>query len=186
MHADAAKLPGPLGLYEAPLRVRGVVGTLRRCEVSTVHTFLVFSAVGHPDVYVDLSPKQARRFAARRPCTRARRPPSGAALRQFFVMGEWMEDAHYEACRAAGMWAEQADFFVGPADELERLFTLGGLRDNMVAVYEAHGSDVSSAPFADPAALQQMHTLRNQVLFALHDVALRRRLCTGQLSDVLK
>ena len=75
MHADAAKLPGPLGLYEVPLRVRGVVGTLRRCEVSTVHTFLVFSAVGHPDVYVDLSLKQARPLACR-PRTRARHSPS--------------------------------------------------------------------------------------------------------------
>ena len=97
-------------------------------------------------------------------------------------MGEWMEEAHYEACRAAGMWTEQPDFFVGTADELDRLFTLDGLRDNMVAVYGAHGSDASATPFADPAALQQMHKLRNDVLFALHDVALRRRLCTGQIS----
>ena len=93
-----------------------------------------------------------------------------------------MEPEHFEACRAANLWAEQDDFFVGTADELDRLFTLHSLRENMVAVYDAHGSDVYAAPFADPVALQQMHKLRNEVLFALYDVALRRRLCTGKVS----
>ena len=55
--------------------------------------------------------------------------------------------------------------------------TLPALRDAMAGVYEHAGDAVDAAPFADAAELGRMHELRNHVLYAIRDVALRRRLC---------
>jgi len=68
MRADAAGLPGPLGRYAAPIVLLGVHGTLWRCEVSSVHTYLVFTAAGLADVVIDVS------------------------IKQFVVLSEWMEE----------------------------------------------------------------------------------------------
>ena len=67
--AAAGQLPGPVGRYEVALRIGGVTGTLWRCEVSTVHTFLLFSAARMDDVIIDVTYKQVR---LRRPPHRAR------------------------------------------------------------------------------------------------------------------
>lgn len=154
MRADAAKLPAPLGKYEAPLRVLGAAGVLRRCEVSTVHTYLVFSSASLDDVYVDLSPKQ------------------------FYVMSEWMgSDGHWEAVRRARLFDEAPEHFVGSAAEMEAVYTAESLRANMRAAYDAHGASVAGAEFEDDAQLRQMHMLRNDALFALRDPARRRQMC---------
>ena len=153
LRAAAGRLPGPLGRYHAPLSVRGVRGTLWRCEMSTTHSYLVFEAAGHEDVLVDVS------------------------FKQFLVMPEWMEPRHFDACQEHRLFAAQPDAFVGTHAELEALMTEPGLAQTMRSVYERAGDATHDAPFADAGELRRMHTLRNHVLFAVHDVALRRRLC---------
>ena len=149
----AGRLPGPLGRYSAPLAVLGVHGTLWRCEVSTTHSYLLFEAAGHEDVLIDVS------------------------FKQFLVMPEWMEPRHFDACQEHRLFAAQPDAFVGTHAELEALMTEPGLAQTMRSVYERAGDATHDAPFADAGELRRMHTLRNLVLFAVHDVALRRRLC---------
>lgn len=70
----AAQLPGPLGRYATRLSIRGVGGTLWRCELLTAHTYLVFVAdePGVDDVIVDVS------------------------FKQFLVVPEWMAAADFE------------------------------------------------------------------------------------------
>jgi len=55
--------------------------------------------------------------------------------------------------------------------------TQGGLLEAMREVYEHAGDASHDAPFADETELRRMHELRNHVLYATRDVALRQRLC---------
>ena len=153
IRAAAGRLPGPLGRYATSIRVAGVQGTLWRCEVSTAHTYLVFEAPGLPDVVIDVS------------------------FKQFMLMPEWMEERHFEAAKARGLFTELPESFVGTHDELGELMTLSGLTQTMVAVFEHAGDVLATAPFADPRELEKMHHLRNNVMFAMSNVPLRRKIC---------
>ena len=154
LRAAAGRLPGPLGRYHAQLSVRGVRGTLWRCEVSTTHSYLVFEAAGHDDVLVDVS------------------------FKQFLVIPEWMGVRHFEACRQQPrLFDDVDDAFVGTHAELDALMTLPALGQAMRDVYERAGDATHDAPFSDAVELHKMHHLRNRVLFATHDVALRRSMC---------
>lgn len=156
LRAAAAQLPGPVGRYSAPLVVRGVVGTLWRCEVTTAHTYLVFRAASAAgameDVYIDVT------------------------FKQFLVMPEWLDPPHFEACRDEGLFADLPDTFVGTPAELAQLLTLPGLEAAHKAIFER--ADVPPPEQASrPEALAQMHTLRNDVMFALHDAQRRSMQC---------
>ena len=217
LHTSATRLPGPLGRYSARLTVLGVPGTLSRCEMGTVHTFLLFVAdAGRlDDVYIDVT------------------------FKQFLVLPDWMEARHYEAAERLGLFRQFPDAFVGTAEELAALMTLSALRTALEAAYAAPSSTssfvneneeqgaltrttrtvvssvVSSAaavgtrdasanvdagkagsdgdvpvdgrakdlraddvpPFARPGALETMHALRNDGLFALNSPARRRGMC---------
>ena len=212
LHASATRLPGPLGRYSARLTVLGVPGTLSRCEMGTVHTFLLFVADGGriDDVYIDVT------------------------FKQFLVLPDWMETRHYEAAERLGLFRQFPDACVGTAEELAALMTLSALRTALEAAYAAPSSTssfvneneeqgaltrttrtvvssvVSSAaavgtrdasanvdagkagsdgdvqvderaddvpPFAQPGALEKMHALRNDGLFALNSPARRRGMC---------
>ena len=223
LHTSATRLPGPLGRYSARLTVLGVPGTLSRCEMGTVHTFLLFVADGGrlDDVYIDVT------------------------FKQFLVLPEWMEARHYEAAERLGLFRQFPDAFVGTAEELAALMTLSALRTALEAAYAAAPDAapgrpssfvneeqgalarttrtvVSSAaavgardasanvdagkagsdgdvpvdgraadragdragdraddvpPFARPGALETMHALRNDGLFALNSPARRRGMC---------
>ena len=99
LHASATRLPGPLGRYSARLTVLGVPGTLSRCEMGTVHTFLLFVADGGriDDVYIDVT------------------------FKQFLVLPDWMKTRHYEAAERLGLFRQFPDAFVGTAEELAAL-----------------------------------------------------------------
>lgn len=216
LHTSATRLPGPLGRYSARLTVLGVPGTLSRCEMGTVHTFLLFVAdAGRlDDVYIDVT------------------------FKQFLVLPDWMETRHYEAAERLGLFRQFPDAFVGTAEELAALMTLSALRTALEAAYAAAPDAapgrsssfvneeqgalarttrtvVSSAaavgardasanvdagkagsdgdvpvdgraedlraddvpPFARPGALETMHALRNDGLFALNSPARRRGMC---------
>ena len=149
----AKRLPAPLGRYATTIRVSGVQGTLWRCEVQTAHTYLIFESPGLPDIVIDVS------------------------FKQFMLMPEWMEERHFEAAKARGLFTELADSFVGTHDELGELMTLDGLAQTMVTVFEHAGDAVTTAPFADARELEKMHRLRNDVMFAMSNLPLRRRIC---------
>ncbi len=152
--ADAAKLPAPLGRYSSRLRVLGVDAVLERCEVSTVHTYLSLrSDELDDDVLIDV------------------------AFKQMLVVSDWMDERHYRACRDAALFDELADSFVGTPAQLGALMTAAALQSTMSVLYQSVGDDVGAAPFAQPAALQGMHELRNQALFSLGDASRRRGLC---------
>ena len=155
LRAAASKLPGPLGRYRTPLTVLGVSGTLWRCEVSTSHSYLRFEphAHAHEEVVIDV------------------------AFKQFLVMPEWMEARHFDACQSNDLLASLPDSFVGTHAQLEQRMTEHGLREIMRDVYETAGDPTHDAPFADAGELRRMHELRNLVMYATRDVALRRRLC---------
>ena len=211
LHTSATRLPGPLGRYSARLTVLGVPGTLSRCEMGTVHTFLLFVADGGriDDVYIDVT------------------------FKQFLVLPDWMKTRHYEAAERLGLFRQFPDAFVGTAEELAALMTLSALRTALEAAYAAAPDAapgrsssfvneeqgalarttrtvVSSAaavgardasanvdagkagsdgdvqvderaddvpPFARPGALEKMHALRNDGLFALNSPARRRGMC---------
>jgi len=175
----AGLLPGPLGRYQTRLAVNGVLGTLWRCEVSTVHTYLVFSTDSSAiqDVFVDVTHKQ------------------------FLVLPDLMEPRHFEACQHLGLFAERADAFVGTAADLASVMTLPALRTALEAVYMAAGDNVSTSidvagdiergdastgaagadgvasPFARLRGLEGMHQLRNEFLFAIDQPSRRRQVC---------
>jgi hypothetical protein len=124
LHTSATRLPGPLGRYSARLTVLGVPGTLSRCEMGTVHTFLLFVADGGrlDDVYIDVT------------------------FKQFLVLPDWMETRHYEAAERLGLFRQFPDAFVGTAEELAALMTLSALRTALEAAYAA-------APDAAPSRI---------------------------------
>ena len=99
------------------------------------------------------------------------------AFKQFLVMPEWMEARHFDACQSNDLLASLPDSFVGTHAQLEQRMTEQGLREIMQEVYETAGDPTHDAPFADAGELRRMHELRNLVMYATRDVALRRRLC---------
>jgi hypothetical protein len=152
VRSAAAQLPGPVGRYAAPLVVRGVRGTLWRCEMTTAHTYLLFEAPGIEDIYIDVT------------------------FKQFLVLPEWMETRHFEVCQADGLFSEHEDSFVGTAKELEALMTLPALEAALRDVYARAGGGVPSH-LLQPGTLQQLHTLRNDALYVLSDTRRRRQMC---------
>ena len=61
----------------------------------------------------------------------------------------------------------------------------------MVRVYTQAGDAVETAPFADAVVLESTHKMRNGLIFATTDVALRRKLCgrpttSEQLQEVMR
>ena len=160
LRVAASRLPGPLGKYAARLRIGSVDGTLWRCEVSTVHTFLVFQADNAPAmdaVIVDVT------------------------FKQFMVVGDWMTASHFEACAQAQCFSEHADAFVGTADELARVYTLSALDHTMQRVLvhdsrwtaETNGQDESGTSLGGASnrnmSLAEVHRLRNDGVFGLND-----------------
>lgn len=178
MRAAASQLPGPLGRYASTVRIRGVNATLWRCEIETIHTYLVLQPTGGlDDLLVDVS------------------------YRQFLVIPDWMEERHWDACDADADWDADAllpsgdepdtDAFVGTFAELDGRLTARGLRANMQRVYTQAGDAVETAPFADARVLEETHKMRNGLIFATTDVALRRKLCgrpttSEDLQEVLR
>ena len=155
MRAAASRLPGPVGRYAAALRVGGVHGTLWRCEISTVHTYLVFSAAGVEDILIDVTYKQ------------------------FLVLPEWMEARHFQAALAANLFAELPDAFVGRVGELDQLMTLPALESAMRLAYAGAGDDAEERLEQQGKAmsLSEMHTLRSEALFGLRDSRRRSLMC---------
>jgi hypothetical protein len=157
LSAAASQLPGPLGRYSAPLSIAGVLGTLWRCEVSTVHTYLVFEAPGLAEsVLIDVTHKQ------------------------FLVIPEWMEERHFEAARELQLLSHLPDAFVGTAAELAELMTLPALEAALRSVYVRAGDDPDatlSGAAARGTSLHGMHTLLREGLFALSSPARRRQMC---------
>ena len=96
------------------------------------------------------------------------------ALSQFLVVPEWMETRHFEACQAAKLFDETPDAFVGSTTELSALMTLPGLHHAFEIIGESdlqaagHERETMAAQWASPGALEEMHLLRNDRLFALH------------------
>jgi len=66
---------------------------------------------------------------------------------------------------------------VGTHAQLDEFLTKEALASAMRAVYVASGDTLADAPFGDDAELRRMHHMRNEVLFAVRDEGLRRRLC---------
>ena len=160
--AAAGRLPGPVGRYAASLTVGGVSGTLWRCEVSTVHTYLVFRAPGLEDVLIDMT------------------------FKQLLLIAEWMEPRHFEAARAAGLFSELPDHFVGTSDQLARLMTLPSLEAAMRSAYEGAGDDPQATLrkyAAGGMGLEQMHALRNDAVFLLRDPQRRLEHLCGRPSQ---
>jgi len=153
LRAAAAQLPGPLGRYHAVVSILGVRGTLWRCEVATAHTYLLFEARALPDIVIDVT------------------------FKQFLVMPEWMDVRHFNAAKGRSLFSELPDFFVGSHLALGEHMSLPALREAMVSVYEDVGDALGEAPFARVGEFERMHHLRNDVLFALHDAHLRRKIC---------
>ena len=61
----------------------------------------------------------------------------------------------------------------------------------MQRVYTQAGDAVETAPFADAVVLEASHNMRNGLVFATTDVALRRKLCgrpttSEELQEVLQ
>ena len=61
----------------------------------------------------------------------------------------------------------------------------------MQRVYTQAGDALETAPFADARVLDATHKIRNGLVFATTDVALRRKLCgrpttSGELQEVLR
>lgn len=171
----AGRLPAPLGRYSARLTLRGVTGTLWRCEISTVHTYLLFVADDHlaEDVYVDVTHKQ------------------------FLLLPEWMEPRHFQACKSLGLFSELRDAFVGTASELAALMTLPALKAALGAVFAATGdrdarlednmeswtaANAGDHAYAQASPLRsgeldRMHLLRAEGLFAITEARKRHRMC---------
>ena len=151
----ASQLAGPLGQYETRLRIGGVRGTLWRCEVSTVHTFLVFEPLDPTgtlqDVFVDVTYKQ------------------------FLVLPELMDATHFENAKAARLFADEPDAFVGSAAALEAKMSLKNLRDAFRRI--DHSAATGAARLSTRADLEAMVGLRNDGVFALRDRDRRKRLC---------
>lgn len=162
LSAAASRLPAPLGRYSAPLRIGGTLGTLWRCEVSTVHTYLIFEAPGLAEsILIDVTYKQ------------------------FLVIPEWMDEHHFEAARSMDLFSHLPDAFVGTAAQLGELMTLPELEGALRRVYERAGDDPEAAlrTAADAATtgprlrLEEMHALLREGLFSLSSPARRRALC---------
>ena len=153
----AGMLPGPLGRYAAPISVRGVRGTLWRCEVSTVHTYLIFEAAGMDDVFVDVT------------------------WQQFLLLPDWMTDVHFEAAAAGRLLSEQPQHFVGSGAQLQAHLTISALHSALQYVYAHGGAPPEYVPFQHgrfrDGALEEMNLLRSEGIFALGDRRRRRQMC---------
>lgn len=122
LHQRARRLPGPTGLYAADIKVAGVQGKLIKCEMGTVHTYLIFTAPGQiEDVLIDLT------------------------YRQFLVVGEWMSATHFAAIERADLFRGAKQWFVGTNAVFEAdVVTLDSLRGAMHQTYELAGEDAGN------------------------------------------
>ena len=152
----ASRLPAPLGRYAARVEVHGILGTLWRCEVSTVHTYLVLEPDDGrlDDILIDV------------------------AFKQFLVLPDWLEQRHFEACAASDIFSHLDEAFIGPPAQLRTLFTLDDLRSRLEVVFALTGDSLDEA-LSRHGELEPMHRLRNDALFALSapERGGRRHLC---------
>ena len=151
----AGRLPGPVGRYAAPLTVLGVHGTLWRCEVSTVHTYLIF-ATAMEDILIDVTYKQ------------------------FLLIPEWLEERHFSALQSADYFSELPDAFVGNDTELDKLLTLPALRHALEVAYGEGAEDELQRRQANSDGLDHMQALIRNGVFALQDPLRRRQELCGR------
>merc|ERR1712232_1250777 len=119
-------------------------------------TYLVFSAPGVvDDILVDVSYKQ------------------------FWVVSDWVEEPHFEACEASGEFREFQNWFVGTDADFQELMSKKTLRENMRKVSKVVGRHASDSRWIDKGELAQMHDLR-QILYGLQRPGLRQNMCGGE------
>ena len=68
------------------------------------------------------------------------------------LIPEWMEERHFVAAEARGMFANLPDHFVGTHDELAQLMTAHGLRRAMVDVFQHAGRSSADGTLVPPPA----------------------------------
>lgn len=144
IHKAARRLPAPVGRYSASITVKGIPGTLIKCEMGTTHTYLIFTSPQlSNDVIIDMTYKQ------------------------FLVIGEWMSAGDFEVCETNGLFGDLPEWFVGGDQEFEsEIMTREGLQANMEGIQGLIGEDEAGHPhWRDPAKLDEMHQLRNQAMF---------------------